>query len=136
MNDAGAKEWRGGAYWHRKGSAPWSEGAGWATRYASWPYVRLRLDGEGGSLLYGRSSEPEIAFEWSEVESAQRVRVLALPFLGEGVRFTLKETVASDVPRRFLFLSATKRRSLDILGLAESKEVAVRRDARNQMAIP
>ena len=38
-------------------------------------------------------------FAWSEVEKVERVRVLGLPFFGEGVRITPKEVMFRGVPR-------------------------------------
>ncbi len=60
------------------------------TGYATYPYLRLRLDDAGGTLSRPGRSQPEIMFAWSEVEKVERVRVLGLPFFGEGVRITLK----------------------------------------------
>jgi hypothetical protein len=40
----------------------------------------------------------------------ERVTIFALPFLGEGVRVTFEETVASGVSRRLLFFYSGLRR--------------------------
>ena len=77
MSDA--RTWTGGAYWHRSGKTPWPKSAAvWATRYATWPFVKLRLDEGGGALLYARSQGPEVTFVWREIEHAERVRVLLI----------------------------------------------------------
>ena len=136
MGETEANSWTGGAYWHRRGNTPWSKDPVWATKYATWPFVELRLDGEGGTLFYTRSSESEAAFAWSEIERMERVRVLGLPFFGEGVRFTFKERAARGIPRRLLFFSFGKGRTLDILGCAESRGVSVERRAKNVLVVP
>jgi hypothetical protein len=133
MSDA--RTWTGGAYWHRSGKTPWPKSAAvWATRYATWPFVKLRLDEGGGALLYARSQGPEVTFVWREIEHAERVRVLGIPLFGEGVRFTLKKQVAKGVPRRFF--SWSKGRTEDILEVAESKGVRVERRAKNMFTVP
>jgi hypothetical protein len=66
----------------------------------------------------------------------ERVRVLALPFLGEGVRFTLKEVMVWGIRRRFVFFSGSKGRTMDILDLSESKGVRVQRRAKNKFTVP
>lgn len=136
MTDPGTRTWTGGAYWNRRGRHPLYSSSGWVTKYATYPYVRLRLHDKGGALLHGRRSEPEIAFAWSEVEEMERVKVFALPFLGEGVRVTLKEDMVWGIPRRFLFFSGTKKRTMDILDIAESKGVRVERRAKNRFVVP
>ncbi len=140
MSGMDAREWTGGAYWHRWGGPVFfSDGRVWTTRYATWPYVRLRLDEDGGRLLHARSSNPEIEFRWSEVREAERVRVLAIPFLGEAVRFTFEEWIEVGLPRqrkRFLFFTGTRRRTEEILGIARSKGVEVSGRAKNDIAVP
>jgi hypothetical protein len=69
-------------------------------------------------------------FAWSEVENVESVRVLGLPFFGEGVRITLEEVMFWGVPRRLLFFSGIKARTGDILGFAESRGAKARRRAR------
>jgi hypothetical protein len=97
----------------------------------------LRLHGEeGGKLLHTRSDEPEVAFGWGEVEKMERVRVLGLPFLGEGVRVVLKGTVGLGVSRRFVFFTLTRGRTMDVLRFAESRGVRVEREAKNTLAVP
>ena len=54
--------------------------------------------------MWAKRAEPEVEFSWPEVKETERVRIFALPFLGEGVRVTFEETVASGIPRRLLFL--------------------------------
>ncbi len=65
---------------------PWSQNGVWGIRHAGWPNVKLRLHDKGGTLSHKRGVEPEIAFSWQEVEGMERVKVFALPFLGEGAR--------------------------------------------------
>jgi hypothetical protein len=55
--------------------------------------------------LWAKRAELEVEFSWSEVKEMERVRIFALPFLGEGLRVTFEETVASGIPRRLLFFS-------------------------------
>ena len=136
MDDSDARTWTGGAYWNRRGQHPFYSSSGWVAKYATYPYVRLRLDNEGGTLLYTKSSEPEVSFAWSQVEGMERVRVLAHPFLGEGVRVTLKEVMSLGIPRRVLFFSGRRKRTIDILDIAEAKGVRVERRARNRFMVP
>jgi hypothetical protein len=137
MSDTGTRTWTGGAYWNFEARHHRLYGDRlWLTKYATYPYVRLRLHEKGGALLHRRRSEPEIAFAWPEVEGMERVRVLALPFLGEGVRVTLKEDMVWGIPRRFLFFSGRKKRTMDILDIAESKGVRVERSAKNRFVVP
>ena len=105
-------------------------------KYATFPYVRLRLDDKGGQLLYAKRAEPEVAFGWPEVREKERVRIFALPYLGESVRVTFKEEVAVSIPKRFLFFSWSKGRTEDILGFAESIGVRVERRAKNDLVVP
>ena len=66
----------------------------------------------------------------------ERVRVLGIPFFGEGVRVTFGEWVARGIPKRLLFLSFGKGRTLDILGHAESKGVSVEQRGKNALVVP
>ena len=59
MSDAEARTWTGGACWHRQGTHPFST-RGWMTKYAPFPYIRLRLDDRGGQLLHAKLAEPEL----------------------------------------------------------------------------
>ena len=136
MSDAEARTWTGGAYWHRQGRHPFFSIRGWITKYAPFPYVRLRLDDGGGQLLNAKRAEPEVEFAWPEVREMQRVRIFGLPFLGEGVRITFKELLAKGIPKRFLFFSWSKGRTEDILEFAESRGVRVERRAKNDLAVP
>src|SRR5919107_1083449 len=136
MADANVRTWTGGAYWNFKARSHPLFGDAWLTRYATWPYVQLRLDDEGGALLHGNRSEPAIRFGWQEVEEMERVRVLGFPFLGEGVRVTLKEVMVWGIRRRFVFFSLSKGRTMDILDLSESKGVRVQRRAKNKFTVP
>ncbi|HEV3475914.1 MAG TPA: hypothetical protein VG127_00395 [Rubrobacteraceae bacterium] len=65
--------------------------------------MQLRLDDKGGTLLRAGRSQPEIVFAWPEVEKMDRVRVFIFPYLGEGVRITLKEVMFWGIPRRLPF---------------------------------
>jgi hypothetical protein len=136
MADANVRSWPGGAYWNFKAKSHPLFGDAWLTRYATWPYVKLRLDDEGGALLHGNRSEPAIRFGWQEVEDMERVRVLGVPFLGEGVCFTLKEAMVWGIRRRFVFFSGSKGRTLEMLELSESKGVRVERRAKNKFTVP
>ena len=66
----------------------------------------------------------------------ERVRVLVIPFLGEGVRFTLKEIMVWGIRRRFVFFSGSKGRTMEMLEVAESKGVRVERRANNKFTVP
>ena len=136
MGEAEARTWTGGAYWHRRGHHPFFSIRGWIIRYAPFPFVRLRLDGGGGRLFWAKRVEPEVEFFWPEVRKIERVRMLGIPFLGEGVRVTFEEMVVRGIPRRFLFFSWSKGMTLDILGYAESKGVKVERRVKNDLAVP
>jgi hypothetical protein len=94
------------------------------------------VDYLGGFLPHARISDPEITFARSDVEMMERVRVLGLPFLGEGVRFTLREKMLQGMPMRFLFFSWSKSRTMDILGFAELKGVTVERRAKTRFVVP
>ena len=130
-----ARSWTGGAHWHVRRKMPWSENEMWGIRHAGWPNVKLRLDNKGGALFYKRRGEPEVAFKWHEVEVMERIKVFALPFFGEGVRVTLKERIAR-VPRRFIFYSWSRGRTMEILRLGESEGVRVDRRAKNKLVVP
>ena len=136
MADANVRTWTGGAYWNFKARSHPFFGDAWMTRYATWPFVQLHLGDAGGALLHGNRSEPAIRFGWQEVEQMERVRVLAIPFLGEGVRFTLKEVMVWGIRRRFVFFSFSKGRTLKMLDLAEAKGVRVERRAKNKFTVP
>lgn len=93
----------------------------------------------GGRLLHAKGSDPEIEFRWPEVREAERVRLLAVPFFGEAVRFTFEEWVERGLPKqrkRFLFFTGRKRRTEEILGIAHSKGVKVNWRAKNDIAVP
>ncbi len=130
----GDRAWTGGAYWNFRRRHPLFGDRAWLTGYATYPYVRLRLDDAAGTLLRPRRSQPEIVFAWTEVEKMERVRMFGLPFPGEGVSITLKEAMFWGIPRRLLFFSGTRTR--DKLGFAESRGVKVRRRARNMFVVP
>jgi hypothetical protein len=52
------------------------------------------------------------------------------------VRVTFKEQVARGVPRRLLFFTLARGRTMDILWFAESRGVRVERRAKNILAVP
>jgi hypothetical protein len=131
-----SRTWAGGACWNYRRRHPLFGDRVWLMGYARYPYVRLRLDDAGGVLLHPGRSQPEIVFAWPEVEKMERVRVFGVPFLGEGVRITLKEVMFWGIPRRLLFFSRTEARTKDILGFAESRGVKVKRRARNMFVVP
>jgi hypothetical protein len=130
------RTWAGGAYWNFRRRRPVYGDRAWLRGYATYPYVWLRLDDAGGTLLRPSRSQPEIMFACPEIEKMERVRVFGIPFLGEGVRITLKEVMFWGIPRRLLFFSGTKARTRDILGSAESRGVKVRRRARSMFVLP
>ncbi len=136
MVNTNARTWTGGAYWNFKTRGHPLFKDAWMTKYATWPYVQLHLDDEGGALHHRRKSVPALAFVWHEVEKMERVRVLGIPFLGEGVRVTLKEVMVWGTRRRFIFFSGRKVRTMDILELAESQGVRVEKRAKNTFTVP
>ena len=130
------RTWGGAACWNYRRRRSLFGDRVWRTGYASYPYVRLRLDDAGCVILRSGRSQPEIMFAWPEVERMERVRVFGLPLLGEAVRITLKEEMYWGIPRRLLFFSRTRARTREILGFAESRGVKVRRRARNMFVVP
>src|SRR3712207_8860409 len=85
MND---KSWTGSAVWREEGDPfPIRKAAGAAA---------LLLDEEGGLLKAGptfpKTLRVDVRFGWDEVEKIERMRYLGIPFLGEAVRFTLRES--------------------------------------------
>jgi len=131
-----SRSWAGGAYWNYRRRHHLLGDRAWLTGYASYPDVQLRLDDKGGALLRAGTSQPEIVFAWPDVEKMERVRVFIFPYLGEGVRITLKVVMFWGIPRRLLFFSGTKARTMEILGFAESNGVEVRRRTRNMFVVP
>jgi hypothetical protein len=94
------------------------------------------LDDEDGTLLHAKRSQPEIVFARPEVEKMERVRVLGLPFLGEGVRITLKEVMFWGIPRRLLFFSGLGRGRGTYSGSPRPRGVKVNRRARDMFVLP
>jgi hypothetical protein len=131
-----SRSWTGGAFWNYRRRHPLFGDRAWLTGYAGYPNVQLRLDDKGGTLLRAGQSQPEIMFAWPDIEKMERVRVFVFPILGEGVRITLKEAMFWGIPRRLLFFSGTRERTMDILRFAESKGVKVRRRAKNMFVVP
>ena len=131
-----SRSWAGGAYWNYRSRHPLFGDRAWLRGYAYYPDVQLRLDEKGGTLLRAGRSQPEIVFDWPDVEKMERVRVFVFPYMGEGVRIALKEVMFWGIPRRLLFFSGTRERTMDILGFAESKGVKVGRRTRNMFVAP
>jgi hypothetical protein len=71
MGEAEARTWTGGAYWQRRGQHPFSI-RGWMTRYATFPFVRLRLDAGGGQPFWVERAEPEVEFSRPEVKEMEK----------------------------------------------------------------
>lgn len=63
----------------------------------------------------------------------------SISFLGEAVRVTFREEITEGIPRRrgrFLFFTGGKRRTYEILRIAESKGVKVERKTKNDITVP
>lgn len=118
------RSWAGGALWRDEGNVVLGRRAP----------AELHLNDEGGLLrsdtgLLG--ARADIRFLWSEVEKAERVRYMGIPFLGEAVRFTLKRTPKRNSSRVFGFGGMMRKKTtLEILDLAESKGVRVAREGQ------
>ena len=133
---SGRERWEGGAVWpawHQLGGAlPAGKAMGRS--------AELTLDDQGGRLRAGptfpRGLVVDIRFGWGEVERVERVKVLGLPFLGEGARFTLVDTTARGKSRTLLFYTLARSRTLEILDFAESKGARVERKARIRFTQP
>ena len=85
-----SKSWTAIAVWREEGDpVPIRKAAGAAA---------LLLGREGGMLkagpTYPKTLGVDLRFGWDEVEKIERMRYLGIPFLGEAVRFTLKESPA------------------------------------------
>lgn len=126
------KSWTGGVVWREGVHSPAGK--------APFPTAELTLSDEGGHLSAGptfpRGLVVDHRFSWGEVEKAQRVLLLGMPFLGEAARFTLKEAPSSDGPRIFLFFTARKRRTLEMLDLGERGGARAERRARIRFIQP
>ena len=127
------KSWTGSAVWREEGDPfPIRKAAGAAA---------LLLDQEGGLLKAGptfpKTLGVDLRFGWDEVEKIERMRYLGLPFLGEAVRFTLKESPTGTGSRMFSFGGMmTKRTTDEIVDFGESEGVKVEREAKFKIVRP
>ncbi len=101
----------------------------------------LFLDRKGGVLKAGPAFPEtlgvDLRFGWDEVEKIERMRYLGLPFLGEAVRFTLKEGPTGTGSRMFSFGGMmTKRTTDEIVDFGESEGVKVEREAKFKIVRP
>jgi len=128
-----SKSWTGSAVWREEGPPfPVRKAAGAAA---------LLLDEEGGLLKAGpafpEALRVDLRFGWEEVEKIERIRYLGLPFLGEAVRFTLKESHKGTGSRMFSFGGMmTKRTTSEIVDFGESVGVKVERGAKFKIVRP
>ena len=128
-----AKSWTGTAVWRE-------EGEPFPIRKAAAP-AALLLDEEGGLLKAGptfpKTLRVDVRFGWDEVEKIERMRYLGIPFLGEAVRFTLRESSVGTGSRIFSLGSImTKRTTDEIIAFGESKGVEVEREAKFKIVRP
>jgi hypothetical protein len=127
------KSWTGTAVWREEGDPfPIRKAAGAAA---------LLLDEEGGLLKAGptfpKTLRVDLRFGWDEVEKIERMRYLGIPFLGEAVRFTLKEGPTGTGSRTFSFGGMmTKRTTNEIVDFGESEGVKVEREAKFKLIQP
>jgi hypothetical protein len=127
------KSWTGTAVWREEGDPfPIRKAAGAAA---------LLLDDEGGLLKAGptfpKTLRVDVRFGWDEVEKIERMRYLGIPFLGEAVRFTLKEGPPGTGSRIFSFGGVmTKRTTEEIVAFGETKGVEVEREAKFKIVRP
>jgi hypothetical protein len=127
------KSWTGSAVWREEGDPfPIRKAAGAAA---------LLLDGEGGLLKAGptfpKTLRVDVRFGWNEVEKIERMRYLGIPFLGEAVRFTLRESSVGTGSRIFSFGGImTKRTTEEIVDFGESKGAEVEREAKFKIVRP
>jgi hypothetical protein len=127
------KSWTGSAVWREEGDPfPIRKAAGAAA---------LLLDGEGGLLKAGptfpKTLRVDVRFGWDEVEKIERMRYLGIPFLGEAVRFTLRESSVGTGSRIFSFGGImTKRTTEEIVDFGESKGAEVEREAKFKIVRP
>jgi len=129
----GKKSWTGTAVWREEGDPfPIRKAAGAAA---------LLLDEEGGLLKAGptfpKTLAVDVRFGWEEVEKIERMRYLGIPFLGEAVRFTLKEGPTGTGSRIFSFGGVMRKRTTEeIVAFGESKGVEVEREAKFKIVRP
>ena len=128
-----SKSWIGSAVWREEGDPfPIRKAAGAAA---------LLLDEAGGLLKAGptfpKTLRGDVRFGWEEVEKIERMRYLGIPFLGEAVRFTLKEGPTGTGSRIFSFGGVmTKRTAEEIVAFGEMKVVEVEREAKFKVVRP
>ncbi len=127
------KSWTGSAVWREEGDPfPIRKAAGAAA---------LLLDGEGGLLKAGptlpKTLRVDVRFGWDEVEKIERMRYLGIPFLGEAVRFTLRESSVGTGSRIFSFGGImTKSTTEEMVNFGESKGAEVEREAKFKIVRP
>ncbi len=128
-----SKSWTGSAVWREEGDPfPIRKAAGAAA---------LLLDGEGGLLKAGptfpKTLRVDVRFGWNEVEKIERMRYLGIPFLGEAVRFTLRESSVGTGSRIFSFGGImTKSTTEEMVNFGESKGAEVEREAKFKIVRP
>jgi hypothetical protein len=127
------KRWTGTAVWREEGDP-------FPIRKAAAP-AALLLDEEGGLLKAGptfpKTLRVDLRFGWDEVEKIERMRYLGIPFVGEAVRFTLRESSLGPGSRTFSFGGImTKRTTEEIVTFGESKGVEVEREAKFKIVRP
>ena len=127
------KSWTGSAVWREEGDPfPIRKAAGAAA---------LLLNQEGGLLKAGptfpKTLRVDLRFGWDEVEKIERMCYLGIPFVGEAVRFTLKEGLTGTGSRMFSFGGMmTKRTTNEIVDFGESEGVKVERQAKVKIFRP
>jgi hypothetical protein len=128
-----SKSWIGSAVWREEGGPfPIRKAAGAAA---------LLLNQEGGLLKAGPTFPEtlgvDLRFGWDEVEKIERMCYLGIPYLGEAVRFTLKESPTGSGSRMFSFGGMmTKRTTDEIVDFGETEGVEVERQAKIKIFRP
>lgn len=116
--------WTGGAAWQQEGEI-------FGVGNVTWPFAELRLNEVGGVLRSTLDrSRPHLPFVWGAVRTFERVKVLALPVLGEGVRVSLTRLPARTNSRSFIFFTVSGSRSLGVIDFARGRGVEVQRRAQ------
>ncbi len=127
------KSWTGSAVWRQEGDP-------FPIRKAAGP-AALLLDQDGGLLKAGptfpKTLRVDLRFGWDEVEKIERMCYLGIPFLGEAVRFTLKEGPTGGGSRIFSFGGMMRKRTTnEIVEFGESEGVKVERRAKVKIFRP
>ena len=78
----------------------------------------------------------DIRVAWSEVEKVERVKMLGMPLSGEAARVTVSGSPAMDGTQSFLFFTFWRRRTLEVLDIAESSGAPVEQKARIKFTQP